>query len=246
MKKSIFIILLLLSCNSLVAQPSMDKYNTSILIEWNTDTTDSYRFLQDSLEYGFLGFYESENFNYESVKDFINDSLNCPKDSAGILITKIMRGFKPIYFCDSIKSPTGHHSNPTVGLYRTTETGGVIRTGTMIEYQSYSAFINSDNNFILIMVIRNKFTKEYKTIVIRDRNGPQKYHLTIKVDSFDFKTIPEISYFDFIDINNSFCPSKIMDKSHGDPNYRFTYKTIYNISDHNISQAKIKQILLNH
>jgi len=232
----IFIILLFIGFNPLIAQPSMDKYHTSILIDWKTDTTKSFLFLQDSLEYGFMGFYESGNFNYKSIKDFINDSLNCPADSAGRLVTKIIMGFKPIYFCDSIKPLSKYHSNPTVGVYHTTETGGIILTGSMIEYYSNSAYINSDTDFILIIVMRNKFTKEYKVLAVRDRNGPQSYHLNIKIDSFNFNRIPNISYFDFIDVNSEFYPTKIVNE--------FNYKTIFNISNHKISQAKIEEIFL--
>ncbi|MCF8296347.1 MAG: hypothetical protein K9J13_02280 [Saprospiraceae bacterium] len=235
------IITLLVSCNFLlVAQPSMDKYYTSIRIEWELeDNNSSYQYLQDSLEYGFLGFYESSSYGADSVLKYLNNSLCCPTDSAGSLVTAMIMGFKPMFFCDSFES--GKHPNLSIGRYRSVRNTGIFE-GSKIEYFNSSAYRDSENNFLIFFIMRDKSSADYKLIAIRDMNGPQEYHLTFKVDSFDFKLMPEVSYFDLVDIKSEYYPSKIFEESESGLVF---YKTLYSISNHKTSLKEIERILLN-
>lgn len=240
--KILIIIFLLVGCNVLlVAQPSMDKYYTSIRIEWGLDSNSSDYYIKDSLEYGFLGFYESSNFRSDSVLKFIKDSLNCPVDSLEDLVLAVMSDFKPMFFCESFQS--NNHPNLSIGYYSIFDGTGILSQGNQIDFFSTLAYRNSENDFLLCFIMRIKLSSDYKLIILRDNGGPQRYHIKFKLDSFNFKIMPEVSYFDLVDKKSEYYPSKIYADSESIFTNQIFYKTLYSISNHKSSLIEIEKIL---
>ncbi len=241
--RHLLITLSIIWVNAIQGQAWVGEFQTSICIEWKKDSNSTYQYLRDSVKYGFIGFYESHDFCGDSVIKYISNSICCPEDSAGILSTAMIMGYKPLIFCDSFQS--GHSPHLSIGYYRNFDGSGLISSGSQIKYSSNSVFRSSEDDFLLFYIMRINPLDNYKIIAIRDKGGrgPQEYHIKFELDSFDINLLPEVLYFDFVDVSSKFYPSRILEESERDPIHKFFNKTLYSFSRHKSSLMEIDELL---